>query len=339
VVNLQEIHVSWRPILGGQAWSIHVFPHRTFTISGLPIIKEQLPFIAVACSMNVLLGQDNEMHVNVYSEKPLPLSFVPLCNLIKKVSDGKFNIKLANTTSLYWPQNSDKSILLDSGGKDSRYLVEELNVDEIMFIKGATIAGEYRTELDNVLSRHQRERVNIVEFDSWDYTSIGLQFKYRSRWKAFVSIILAATLGDNICIGINHDLRLIDGNKLPDGDLLRYFPDSPVTLSLLAKILRVDIVISPPESYCYFRSVKMKWNTRSCFSPDLLCDPNNDFLHSCGKCKTLLIYDKISKNTELTKNENEFFTGDEWMGDSTSEIIKNYGMRDIIIPPIIISGK
>jgi len=336
---LTELNVSWRPILGGGAWSIHIFPHRTFTISGLPIKEEHLPFLAVACSMNVILGQDEYMHVKINSEKPLPSSFIPLCDQIMKVSNGKFAMTLVNTAPLTWPTKNGDSILLDSGGKDSRYLVEELNIDEIMFIKGAGIAGEYRTELDGVLSRHPREHVNIVEFDSWDYTSIGLKFKNRSRWKAFVSIILAAVLGDTVCIGINHDPRLIDGKNLAEGDLLRYFPDSPVTLSLLAELLVIDIVISPPESYCYFRSIEMNWNTRSCFSPDVLCEPNNDFSRSCGKCRTLLIYDKISGNLELTEYENAFFMGEEWMGDSVSEIKKNYGMRDTIISPIIFYGK
>jgi hypothetical protein len=339
-MSAETINLSWYSIQDGLAWSIHVFPHRTFTVSGLPIVKEHLPFLAVLCSMNVLLGQDLEMHVSITSEHPLPDSFVPICELINEVSDGRLSIKLENTTSLQWPSDDNTTVLLDSGGKDSRYLVEELSIEgidnEILFVKGAAIAGEYRIELQNVQSRYSKNRVRIAEFDCWNYSSIGLRFQNRSRWKGLILILLASTIGRTVCIGINHDSRLIDGAGLPDGDRLRYFSDSPATLALLSKALSIDIIISPPESYCYFHAIEMGWETRSCFSPDVVCNPVNDFSNSCDKCRTLHIYDKISEDQELIPNEIQFLESSNWMGDHPIEVKKNYQAKDLRMNPTII---
>jgi hypothetical protein len=342
-MSTETINVSWHSIQDGQAWSIHVFPHRTFTVSGLPIVKGHLPFIAVLCSMNVLLGQDQEMHVSVTSEHPVPESFVPICELINEVSDGRLSMKLENTAPLQWSSDDYTTVILDSGGKDSRYLVEELSIEgidnEILFVKGAAIAGEYRTELQNVLSRHSKKRVRIAEFDCWDYSSIGLRFQNRSRWKSLSLILLASTIGRMVCVGINHDSRLIDGTGLPDGDRLRYFSDSPVTLALLSKALSIDIMISPPESYCYFHAIEKGWKTRSCFSPDVVCIPANDFTNSCDKCRTLHIYDKISDGHGLMPNEMQFLESSNWMGDHPDEVERNYQAKGLRMNPTIIRGR
>jgi len=325
--------------------TIHVFPHRTFLIKTNVNDNNIIPYLAGLCCFNVILGQNDSMNVIVDSINPLPEGLKHLSDFLKIISSGKFIIEFNNLTSNFKLKESFNKVLLFSGGKDSLWQLNHLSQNKITnnliisYVTGTTIAGEYIQELATVKKLSEGMDIHTVSVESFDYTSIGLNFRYRPRWRMLMLVALARMFSDEIWTGISVDERYTTENGLSPTDKLDYFSETPHALKKLAEMLNCNIWLAPSESYCFFNIDAQNFEYRSCFSPDILCNPIDNFENSCGKCRTLHIYRKIGNSIVLTKDERLFFDGDEWMGDNFEDIIKHAKNRFKITKPTVIIGK
>ena len=142
----------------------------------------------------------------------------------------------------------------------------------------------------------------------------------------------------DIWTGISDDKRFTTGEDKTPKDDLNFFSEQPATFQILADLLKTDIWLSPPESYCYFDLDPEKYPYRSCYSPEVVCSPENDFTNSCWKCRTLYIYHKIGKGEQLNEEEDAFAESDNWPGDIKEEVSKNVKKVEIC-KPVCIKGK
>lgn len=335
-------HVDWNWNKKQGLLVIHVFPHRTFLIKSDKIDETIIPYLAGLSCFNVILGQSNEMKIQIESKKSLPKTLAVLADYLNEISEGIFSLQFTNLSNYHNLKAKTGNILLFSGGKDSiwqlRYLIEYNKASELslLYVSGATIAGEYLQELETVYKFGKDINLDIISVESFDYTSIGLNFRNRARWRTLMLIGIARMFSDEIWTGISEDKRYITGDGLVDTDKLNFFSETPKTLQKLAKILNCNILLTPLESYCFFDIESQNQSYRSCYSPDVLCSPETDFKNSCWKCRTLHIYRKIGKNQHLNDAEKSFFNSDDWPGDDKKEIIKNAQQYKIAIPRAII---
>lgn len=326
---LEKWHVDWNWNKKQGLLVIHVFPHRTFLIKSNKIDETMIPYLAGLSCFNVILGQNDEMEIQIESKKSLPKNLTVLTNYLNEISDGKFSLQFTNLSNYHTLKKKTGKVLLFSGGKDSiwqlRYLIEHNKASELslLYVSGATIAGEYFQELETVQKFAKNINLDIISVESFDYTSIGLNFRNRAKWRTLILIGIARMFSDEIWTGISEDVRYITGDGLVETDKLNFFSEMPQTLQKLAKILDCNILLAPPESYCFFDIESKNQHYRSCYSPDVLCSPETDFENSCWKCRTLHIYRKIGKNQHLNDTEKSFFNSDDWPGDDKKEIIKN----------------
>lgn len=337
-------HLEWHLDRKKDLLVVHVFPHRTFLLKSDQLSDSIIPFLAGIMCFNVILGQENKKTVNVESKNPLPEELEKLSNHLKKISKGKFKVKFNNLNPLIITPQSTKKVLLFSGGKDSLWQLKYLEKNNLasklilLYISGTTVAGEYHKELDAIKKQTNGRELKIVTLESFDYSSIGLNFRLRPRWRTLVLITIASMFSNEIWTGISHDKRFITGEDKTAEDDINFFSELPTTLEILANSLDSDIWLSPPESYCYFDLDKEKYPYRSCYSPDVVCSPETDFTNSCWKCRTLYIYNKIGKGEQLSEEEDAFAESDDWPGDIEEEIIR-FARKSETCEPFCVKGK
>ena len=342
IEEIWNLEWHWDPSLF--LLTIHVFPHRTFIIRTCAINEKLFPYLAGLCCFNVLLGQNAPLKARVNSIKSLPAGLEKLASHLEAVSEGRFVLDFNRLGDCPQLKTSDKKILLFSGGKDSiwqlNYLTKSHTPSELslLYVSGTTVAGEYVQELTTVKKISKGINLHTVSVESFDYSSIGLNFHYRPRWRSLMLIGFARMFSDEIWTGISNDKRYITGNGLAKEDRLNFFSETPQTLQILAKMLNCNIWLSPSESYCFFDIESQKYPYRSCYSPDIICSPETDFENSCWKCRTLLIYRKIGKGESLNNKEEAFFNSDNWLGDDKEEIIRNV-KKSKSSTPVCIVGK
>ncbi len=340
----EKWHLEWHWDKEKDLLVIHVFPHRTFLIQSDQICDAVIPFLAGLMCFNVILGQDNKKKVHVESKDPLPQDLENLSNHLKEISKEKFTLQFNNLSPIVSIPQSTQKVLLFSGGKDSLWQLNYLKKNNkasdlvLLYISGTTIAGEYLQELAVVKKLTKGMELKVVSLESFDYSSIGLDFKYRPRWRSLILIGIARMFSNDIWTGISHNKRFITGEDKVADDDLNFFSEQPTPLQILADLLKTDIWLSPPESYCYFDLDHEKYLYRSCYSPDVVCLPETDFINSCWKCRTLHIYNKIGKGDKLTEEEDAFAESDDWPGDIEEEISKN-AKKIEICKPVCIKGK
>lgn len=342
-MSQKKWNLEWNWDKNKELLVIHVFPHRTILIRSDRVEESIIPYLAGLSCFNVILGQNYEMKVRVDSKKPLPEELNHLSTHLKEISRNKFILEFNDLEPNDQLKKFTNKALLFSGGKDSiwqlNYLTKNYDTSDLflLYVSGATIAGEYIQELATVKKFTKGMNFHVVSIESFDYTSIGLNFCYRPRWRSIMLIGIARMFSDEIWTGISEDRRYITGKDLADIDRLNFFSETPQTLQILATMLNCNIWLSPPESYCFFKIESQKHPYRSCFSSDILCSPETDFENSCWKCRTLHIYRKVGRGEKLTEEEDAFYDSDDWLGDD-DETIRN-AMKSEIGKPVRINGK
>jgi hypothetical protein len=297
-----ECNVEWY-LEGGQL-SVHVFPFRSFIFSGDVEFGPVAPFIAGVCCLNVLLAQNKDMEVVFKSKQPLPSKFQRFAEDIRSVSSDRFDLMFENTAEMFLPKNENIPVLLFSGGKDSLWQFNEMKKGGekflVLFVSGSAIAGEYRQELKSIHSMNLECQINTVHVDYIDYEDVSMAFKYRARWKTIMLITLARLFSSDIRIGVSpQELK-------SEADNLMFYSERPQSMA----------------------------NYRSCYSPDVICDPKKDFINSCWKCRTLHIYEKFADGAAMTPGETEYFHSEFWMGDDHEMMDRMLKLHTGDIPPM-----
>jgi hypothetical protein len=229
------------------------------------------------------------------------------------------------------PKNENIPVLLFSGGKDSLWQLNQMKKDgdkfQVLFVSGSAIAGEYRQELKTVNSMNLECQINTIHIDYIDYEDVSMVFKYRARWKTIMLITLARLFSSDIRIGVSpQELK-------SDADNLMFYSERPKSIAIIGKMLDCSrIARTPPEFKCFLETRGQHY--RSCYSPDVVCDPKKDFINSCWKCRVLHIYGKYADGKELTSEESEYFHGEDWMGDDHEMMDRMLKLHTGNIPPM-----
>jgi hypothetical protein len=312
---MTECNLEWY-LEEGQL-SVHVFPFRTFIFSGDVDFNQIAPFVAGVCCLNVILAQNKEMSLIVKSKQPIPEKMRNLAEDISAVSQGRFRIRFENTAPMPLPTNEKSPILLFSGGKDSLWLLNQIRESneefQILYVSGSAIAGEYRKEVETIRSMNLGLDVKSIHIDYVDYGDVSMAFKYRARWKSLMLIVLGRLFSRDIRIGIS------PVELSTEGDNLLYYSERSQTIEIVRNVFDCRSISGVQSEFrCYLETRGQTY--RSCYSPDLLCDPANDFTNSCWKCRTLHIYEKYANDEALTKEETDYLRSDSWMGDNSETI-------------------
>jgi hypothetical protein len=325
---MKECNVEWY-VEEGQL-SVHVFPYRTFIFSGDVNFGQIAPFVAGVCCLNVALAQDKEMKLTIKSKDPIPEKIGWFANNIKELSKGRFDLTFENLAEMNMPMGDNAPILLFSGAKDSLWLLNKMKKEgrnpRILYVKGAAIAGEYRQELKHINSMNLDCEIQTINVDYIDYGEVSMAFRFRARWKSLLLLTLARVYSNELWIGIYpEDLKT-------EEDRLRYYSEQKLTLKHASNMLGCKIYITKMEFLCFLQTRGQHY--RSCYSPDIPCDPENDFTNSCWKCRVLHIYGKYADGKELTTEESDYFHGENWMGDDHEMMDRMLKLHTGNIPPM-----
>lgn len=236
----------------------------------------------------------------------------------EKYDDVEFNVSI----------NETNPVVLLSGGKDSAYLLykllKEYSPEEItpIYVRGSAINAEFLDELKAIKKITDRLKVNFKEIPVYvgNIFIFGLAKARRTIWRDLLLLAIARQFSKNIYIGETYDPIFHSYENMIE-NVKYYIPNFSATrfaFKTIEDLTQAKITINDYELEVY-RVMKTELRdlfelTRSCFDPLRKCDPVNDWEHSCRKCKTFHIYDKLLSGEPFTPEELKFIFSRQWLG-------------------------